>query len=112
MWDASGLQTHQYESTTVDCECPLAGSLQVTVVGAVVTQVLRRDDRSSAYHGVEGASGYTIEDLFALVAQAKTNGELNRVEFDARLGYPTLIDVGPAASDAHIGFQMTSFTKA
>lgn len=111
-WAASGTQNYQYESTTIDCECSLAGTLRVTVSDGSVVDLQRRDNPDSEYYALDASYGYTVEDLFAMIAEAEDIGILSAVKFHPEDGHPIAIEIGRGANDAHVGFAMTSFSRS
>jgi hypothetical protein len=93
VWEAAGITSYTYELRRL-CYCVLAGDLTVTVADRAVVAVERADGGpipASERHHVE-----TIEDLFAIIQDAIDERAFRyAVEFDAELGYPTVVDLDP-----------------
>lgn len=96
-WHAAGIDSYRYVYRKY-CECNPDEPPQtfVTVRGGRVVDVFHLHDDSERH--VPARSGsldyyWTIDDLFDLLETATSRGAEVRMQFDARLGYPTRVYV-------------------
>lgn len=93
-WHAAGIDTYRYAYRKY-CECrPDEPRTFVSVRGGRVVDVFHlHDDSERHVPARDGSLDYywTVEDLFDLLETATSRGAEVRMQFDARLGYPTLV---------------------
>jgi Family of unknown function (DUF6174) len=94
-WRAAGIDDYRYAYRKY-CECNPDEPPQTFVTvrdGRVVDVFHLHDDSDRRVPARSGSLDYywTIEDLFDLLETATSRGAEVRMEFDARLGYPTRV---------------------
>ena len=107
-WAAQGQHDYSYEIRS-DCFCGLAGRwIEVTVVGDQVAAGRYLDTNTPVEHNFLAALP-SVPDLFSRIDDAvRVKAVLLQVEYDARDGHPTRINVDVSYSIADEEYQLQS----
>jgi hypothetical protein len=97
-WEANGAASYAY-TLTITCFCIHRGSYAVEVRDGSLASVR---DATSGQPSPESRVEWivTVDRLFEVMGMASQAGTPVRATFDARLGYPTEVEIGLLANDS------------
>jgi len=84
----------------VYCFCPIELT-EITVTNGEISQIVFKNDIGEVTKTIpsdEYDQYHTVSGLFALIEDIDSSADKLLVEYDATLGFPTIIDVDPHAS--------------